>query len=794
MFFNKPHRMAGAGRLPAMVIATTILAGPQLAAAQSTETTDQAIVQGRVVNAEGEAVAGADVSMSKLRRASRTDDRGAFRFDGVPAGSYLLEVASQRHGAWAGEVTVAARDDVDIEVVLEHVTHREQILVTASGFERGQLDLATPTNVLTGDELQVSLQPTLGETLAAEPGVNSTYFGPGASRPIVRGLGGDRVRMLEGGLDVGDVSSASPDHNVSTEPAHAERIEVLRGPATLLYGSSAIGGVVNVIDGLIPSVQTDRLLSGQVDVRTATVNDEVMGSLSLGGEGGEWGWHVQALRRDTEDYEIPGFAEVSGLEEDHEHEGDEHEEGEDHTEEEEHEEEFGSLANSDLETTSVGAGVSRFFDRGFVGVSVSGYDSDYGVPGGGHEHGHEHEAGEEEGEEHAEEEEGIRIDMQRRRADLRAESTREFGVFQGLKARLGVVDYEHDEVEASGEIGTTFVNDAYEARLELVQGAGERHSGSWGLQASSRELEAIGDEAFIPKTDSLNLALFTFQELTAGDFLYQFGARFENQDNDAVGQPSRSFSGASASAGVVWEFSDDWALAGSLARSVKFPSGEELYTFGPHFATQAFEIGNPDLEEETSVGLDLSLRRTAGRVTGEITLFRNDFSDYISPAFTGEEEDELPVLAYSQADAEFTGAEVQATIELWRGGHGHLDLDLFADSVRAELTDSGEPLPRIPPRRIGGGLHFHSDRWTARAQVTDVDDQDRLGENETPTAGYTMVNASVGYRVFTDRVVYDLLLAGRNLTDEDARNHVSFLKDSVPLPSRDLSLALKVSF
>lgn len=187
--------------------------------------------------------------------------QGAFRFEPIPAGDYTLEVTSQRHGAWVGTVTASAGGNVDLEVVLERITHQEQILVIGSGFERSQLDLATPTNVLSGDELQASLQPTLGETLAAEPGVNSTYFGPGASRLIVRGLGGDRVRMLEGGIDAGDVSSASPDHNVSTEPAHAERIEVLRGPATLPYGSSAIGGVVNVIDGLIPSVQPGRDLS-----------------------------------------------------------------------------------------------------------------------------------------------------------------------------------------------------------------------------------------------------------------------------------------------------------------------------------------------------------------------------------------------------------------------------------------------------------------------------------------------------------------------------------------------------
>ncbi len=790
-----------------MVFALIFSMSPGVAVAQ-----EAAEISGEVVTEEGTVVNDAQVTVPELRQRVRVDGAGRFRFTNVPPGDYLLEVSSLRHGRGAQSISVDAGEDASVRIVLEHVAHSDEIVVTTTAFDRSQLDVAVPSTVLTGDDLQASLQGTLGETLAGEAGVNSTFFGPGASRPVVRGLGGDRVRMLESGVDVGDASSVSPDHNVSTEPAHAQRIEVLRGPATLLYGSSAIGGVVNVIDGLIPSVQGEAEFGGHVDLRLGSVNDESSLSASVGGAAGDWGWHLQGLRRDTDDYDIPGFAEVEGLDEDHDEEHHDEEHGEEHEGEEEHEEEheeeeaFGTVPNTFTETTSLGLGFSRFFDNGFVGFSVSSYDSDYGVPGGhghGEEHGHEGEEEEHEGEEehdddeehHDEEEEGgVTIDMQRLRFDARAEVATDFAIFSGWRARLGVVDYEHDEVEPSGEIGTTFFNDSFEGRFELIQKGHDGHSGSWGLQLRQRELEAVGEEAFIPRNESTNLAIFTFQEFDRGRFIHQLGARFESQDSEADLQRDRSFSGFSASAGTVWKFAEGWALAGSLARSVKFPGGEELYSNGPHFATQAFEVGNLDLDEETSVGLDLSLRRTEGRVTGELTAFRNDFSDYIFQEFTGAEEDGLPELAYTQADADFSGFELEVDVELLERGHNHLGLELLADSVRAELADPDTPLPRIPADRLGIGLHFENDRWNARLDAMNVDDQSRLAPRETPTEGYTLVNASVGYRFFTSGAVYDLLLRGRNLTDEDARNHVSFLKDRVPLPGRDLSLSLRMTF
>ena len=320
-----------------------------------------------------------------------------------------------------------------------------------------------------------------------------------------------------------------------------------------------------------------------------------------------------------------------------------------------------------------------------------------------------------------------------------------------------------------------------------------RSSGSIGLQYSDRDLEAIGAEAFIPRTVTERFALFTFQEIDAGPVRWQFGVRFEDQDNDALGVGTASHDGLSGSLGLVYELSEVWSLGASLARSVKLPNAEELFSDGPHIASQAFEIGDPTLSEEQGIGLDLSVRKSEGRVTGELTLYRQDFDDFIFQAFSGAAIDGLPVVLWSQEDAELTGAELKARIELYDRDGQHVHLQLIGDVVDAEL-DRGGNLPRIPPLRLGGGVHYHSEHWSGNVELRWVDDQGDIGINETPTDGYTFLNASVGRRFLLGGRIVDLLLRGRNLTDEEARTHTSFLKDFVPLPGRDLSLSARFWF
>ena len=428
---------------------------------------------------------------------------------------------------------------------------------------------------------------------------------------------------------------------------------------------------------------------------------------------------------------------------------------------------------------------------------MSGFDSQYGLPGG---HGHHEEEGEhddehEHGEDEHGEEEGVRIDLQRVRYDLRGAVTKPFGVFRGATYRFGYVDYEHVEGEGGGEEGTAFFNDAWEARAEFLQKPRGSLTGSFGVQLRSRDFEVVGEEAFVPPTKTENLGLFTFQELERGPVRYQFGARYETQETSvrSGSLPDRDFDALSASFGVVWLASGDYSIGASLARSVKMPTSEELYSDGPHFAVSAFEIGNPELDEESALGGEISFRKTDGRLTGSINLFYNDFSDFIFRAFTGEEEDGLQVVQYSQADAEFWGSEVDLSILLLQKPHASWHLDLSGDLVRAEFDDGGN-LPRIPSARFGAGIHYRSDRLRGGAEVMRVTEQDRVAENETPTAAYTMLNANVSYRLFFSKNYLDLVLRGTNLTDEEARMHTSFVKDSVPLPGRNISLIARMGF
>lgn len=747
--------------------------------ARSQAPANLAVITGRVTSAQGEPVAGATVLLAELRRRTTTGEDGGFRFDSVPPGQYLLEASSDPIGSTVEHVTVTAGDPVEVAMILDLLVHRDEIVVTASPDARSRYEIAQPTSVLNQEELARRLQPTLGETLNQEPGVTSTFFGQGASRPVIRGLGGDRIRVLEGGLGTGDASTTSPDHAVSIDPLSAERIEVLRGPATLLYGSSAIGGVVNVIDNRVPEQVPGEAIGGKVELRGGTVSGERGGGASLDGGGGRFAWHVDLLKREADDYEIPGFAESKALREAEEEDGEDHEQA------------SGVLPNSAVESESAGIGASYVGESGFIGLAVSGLNSLYGIPGGHHHH---HEEGEGE-EEEEEEEEAVRVDLEQRRWDLRGGTTRPFAIFTGANLRFGASDYEHRELEGE-ETGTVFTNESWEGRVELLQRRVGALSGSVGIQALNRDFAAVGEEAFVPPTETDTLAVFAFEELTRGDWRLQFGARYETQDVTAeAGIGDRSFDGVSSSVGLVWQpGTDGYSVGLSLARSTKLPNAEELFSNGPHLATNAFEIGDPDLEEETSLGLDLTLRKTTGRITGEVTLFNNRFGDFIYQRGTGEEEDELPVFRFVQDDAEFYGAELEGVVQLLHGEPQHLDLELGADFVRAELRRTGEPLPRIPAERFRLGLHYRDDRFDAQVEGMRVGEQDRVAEGETPTEGYTLVNATLGYRFFTSRAVFDVLLRGTNLTNEEARNHVSFLKDLVPMPGRDISLSLRTTF
>lgn len=735
-------------------------------------------ITGHVVDAQGAAVASVDVRLVDLARSVRSDDDGAFRFDAVPPGEHLVEAVSERFGSAVERLTLGVGQTLDLTLSLDRAVHADAIVVSASATARTAAELVQATHVLTDEELSFRLQGSLGETLAAEPGITSTYFGPGASRPLIRGLGGDRVRILENGTDVGDASNTSPDHAVASDPASAEQIEILRGPASLLYGSAAIGGIVNVISDVIPSRLPDAPVEGRLDLRLGSNADARSGSAHLGGAIGRLAWHVEGFGRDANDLDIPNDAELG-----EEHEGEEHE-GEEH---EEDELEPGVLPNSALESSGGAVGLAWIGTRGSLGVAVRGYDTLYGIPAG-HEH-HDHE---EEGEG---EEEFVRIDLRQRRIDLRGILNPENGPFRTVKLDIGSVDYDHRELEGD-ETGTLFENESWEARLQAAHGALGRFTGDVGLQVAQRDFSAIGEEAFVQPNTTDRLAIFAMEEAGFGRVNVQFGARYERQETSSTDPtlPDRSLDGFSTSVGALWSFAPDWALVANLARSTKLPNAEELYANGPHLATNAFEVGDPNLSDETSLGFDLALRRSVGRVSGELSLFENRFDNFIYLAATGDELDELPVYQYVQDDTRFRGLEAEVHIELLELEPHHLELELSYDQVRATLRESGAPLPQIPPQRFGAALLYRGDHLDGRLEVRRTATQNRVAPGETTTDGYTFLNMSLGWRFFLANTLHRLELRGTNLTDEVGRVHTSFLKDEIVLPGRDVMLVYRLDF
>lgn len=728
----------------------TPAAAEDLAAAAS-----DLVISGRVTTANGQPVVGAHLRIIELARHTDAGSDGVYRFEAVPSGTYLVEARSDRFGTGLVRVEVKPAVAVNADIVLNVASHQEAIVVN-SGVDAAALsDTAKPITVLAGLDLASRLKSTLGETLAEQPGVSSTSFGPGASRPVIRGMGGDRVRLLQGGVGMADASNTSPDHAVSFDPLSAQQIEVLRGPATLLYGSTAIGGVVNVIDGRIPESQSEKLIGGVFDLALGSVSDEKQGGASLHGGRGGFAWHADGLRRETGDVKIPIDS--------------------------------GRLPNSATENTSGSLGASFIGQRGFFGANVSLFNTTYGIPVAGED---EHEGEEEGGHGH----EDVVIDLKQRRLDLKGAIREPFGAFRGVKFRFGVSDYEHAELEGT-EVGTRFENQGYEGRLEFLHKPLGAFRGAFGFQVQGRDLTVTGDEAFLPPSTTGSIAAFVLEEVGTGRTRLALGGRLERQVVEVDRGDSRTKTGASGSIGVTVRADRGMSFGLTLAHSERLPGAEELFSDGPHAATNAFEVGDPNLDKEKSLGLDASIKKTGGRVTAELSFFRNAFSGYIFERFTDDEQDGLRVVRYEQSDALFWGFEAQTGIEVYDDGRRHLGIDASIDYVRAKIDPTDEPLPRIAPLRLGFGLHYRDSNFDVRGEVRRVEKQDRVSAFEQATPGHTFVNATATYRIFGGtKTVTDLVLRATNLANVEGRNHVSYLKDLVPLPGRDLRVSVRFQF
>ncbi|MFN3842173.1 MAG: TonB-dependent receptor [Rehaibacterium terrae] len=659
--------------------------------------------------------------------------------------------------------------------------HREAIrldalIVTATPLQQSVEDLARPAEVLAGEALDAHKSNSLGETLSRLTGVQSSAFGPGVGRPVIRGLDGARVQVLANGLPALDASTVSADHANSIEPFLADQIEVLKGPATLLYGSGAIGGAVNVVDGRIPQrvPDTDSGLSGRAELRGNTVSDERTGMLRLDGGGGNFAFNASLLSRETDDFRIPVPAEAGH------HFDDGHGHGE-------------RLENSAIRTKAASFGASLIGERGFIGASYSFFDTLYGVPGHAHGHDDDHDDHDHDHDHHDEHEEDVRIDLRQKRVDVRGALYQPFAGHESLSFRLARNDYEHVELE-DDEIGTVFANKGTEGRIEAVHAELGGWRGAYGLQYGRRDFSAEGEEAFVPPSLSRDLGLFLLEERDFGAFKLELGGRLDRVKIDAEDEPTAKFDTASFSLAGKWRAGEDLHVLFGLDRAERAPTAEELYSDGPHLATRSFEIGDEDLDTEVANRIELGLHWHHGRFDAKASAYHTRFSDFIYLADTGEEEDHLPVRQWTQADARFNGIEAEATVRLAENAQGTWDLRLFGDAVRGRLRDGGGDLPRIPAARLGADLRWELGGWRASLGAVRHARQDRVADFEDASAGYTLVDAHLAYHWDVGNVGWEVFLDGTNLTDREARPHTSLLKDLAPLPGRAIAFGIRALF
>ncbi|WP_043320061.1 TonB-dependent receptor [Microbulbifer sp. HZ11] len=717
----------------------------------------------------------------------------------------------------------------------------EEVNVTVSPLAKPADVVAAPVSVLSGEALRQEAAGTLGQTLNNQLGVSNAAFGSGVGLPVIRGQSANRVKVLNDNLDVADASNTSSDHAISVEPLLAERIEILRGPAALRYGSGAIGGVVNVLDGRIPS-EVPEEMEGAVEMRHDTANSQDAGVFRLTGGAGNVAWYLDGVYRDNDDTEIPGLAiREHGEHEEHDHE--EHEGEEEHHEEEEFNTD-GFVGNTNARAKSASAGLSWVTDTGFLGFSVNRLENNYGIPLGTHEHSHEDEHEEDEHhededhaleEEHEEEheehgEERVRIAMTQTRYDIKGEHRFNSEYWDKLSVRLGYNDYEHVELESHGDHfheGTRFTNEAWESRVELTHDNGGLWRGAYGMQLSNKDFAAVGDEAFVQPSNTQSIGLFTMKERAWGDWHLDLGGRVEQVTVDPEQGETQDFNLLGLSGSIQYFLAEHQHLSLGLTHAERAPVAEELFADGAHLAEARYLEGEEDLDKEKSFNLELGYHHHNQEASGwhavqvETNLFYNRVTDYIYAANTGEEnhDEELAIYGYTNRDAVFYGAEASVRFP-FAGGHY---VELFGDSVRAsftsdlalhhdeheheeeadhdeheheheEVADYHRAVPRMPPLRVGLALGGNYDQLNWELRTTKAAAQDRAGAFEETTEGYTRMDLTARYNLNLGGTDAVLFASARNLLDEEIRNSTSLLRDFAPEAGRSVEAGIRFQF
>lgn len=802
-------------------------------------------LEGKISNSAGAPIAGATIEVIGKSKSATTDQQGQFKLNIDSAAELHIEASGFSHKTIhlkAGELNTPQNIVLTKSLI-------EQMDVVGIPIHVSNIESAIPVNVIAGEKLRDKQAATLGDTLANEVGIHTNFHGNVASTPVIRGLSGPRVLITQNSLDVSDVSRVGPDHSVAAETSTAERIEVLRGPATLFFGSGAVGGVVNVVDERVPTnteTKAEWLLSHD------TVNEQDVASFNLNTGAGNWAFHADGFIRDSDDYEVPISPEID----------------EDHGER--------TVESTAEESEGFTLGTSYALDNGFVGVSYGELERDYGIPGhihGEEEHHDEHEEHEEEhheDEDHHEDhedEEQVTLGLKQERIQLISELSFNHDLISGFNTRIGQTDYEHTEFE-NDSVATTFANETIEMKFELLHQPLSDWNGGIVFDYKNSDFTAVGDEAFAPPSETESFSFALVEERHFGNVLLQLGARIEQvninsnvpprdevefhphdeehheeepeehegeheEHEDEVFAFDEDYNPYSLSVGAVWDFAPGYNVGIAFSHSERAPSAAELLSFGPHIATGTFEVGalfeaheedeeihferipgTPSLEKSNNI--DITFRKFEGDVGIILNAFYNQIDNYYAEFDAelfaeaghhheeeGEEEgaeehheeahdehtDELPVYHFQSADATLSGFEAQTVWQI----NSNLKTEFFADYVRAKLDDGGN-LPRIPSMRYGASLEYTHDNVSANLSWTHYNKQDDVAELETETDGYDWINASINYQIPLESTSLTLFVKGENLSDEEARVHSSFLKNIAPRPGRNFRIGIRGSF
>jgi iron complex outermembrane receptor protein len=663
--------------------------------------------------------------------------------------AFFLTAAGASHAAEVSEVAVP------------------EITVMGESEKSSALEFLPTVDSLSGSRLDRKRKSTVGETLSSEVGVSSTFFGPNASRPVIRGLDGERIRIMKNGVGVLDASAASQDHAVAVDPLTVERLEIVRGPISLLYGSSAVGGVVNVITNQIPE-SLPVALTGRASAGYSTVDQgRNFGFTGESAVGGKFAVHIDGGIRRSEDYKVPGFARTDAI-----RSSDPFTNGE--------VEGNGSVPNSWNKTWNGAVGGSYVASDGFAGLSYSNYDSSYGTVA----------------------EQGVAINMKQHRIDFAA-AKRNLAWIDSLRLKNSFSIYKHQEVEG-GEVGTTFRNRGDEARLEARHVKTGLFTGMMGLQANLFKFSALGEEAFLPTTNNRSIAAFVFEEADLGKFHPSIGLRGDLSRVSSEGggnfgaATDKDFTLGSISLGLIYDLEKDLALALNTSLTGRAPNYQELFADGQHIATRQYERGNSNLQVEKSRSAELSLRHKGEDSKGSVGVFVQDFSDFIALSPTGGTagDDNLPEYNFNSVRARLYGAELSYRHTIFPSiiRYGSLEAEVKFDMVRARDLSNRAELPRITPMRETISLFYKTPHFQVDAEVQNNEKQTRTALNETATAGYTLTNLGVEAPIQIDRASLSLFARANNLFNVEARNHVSILKDIAPLPGRNFSIGVQGLF